>query len=49
MILYSLGGKIVNLLSIDPNERVTPSHHSGGNGLIDQMIDPSAKNHRQKK
>ena len=40
--MYLLGGKIVNPLSIDPDERVTPSHHSGGNGLIDQMIDPSS-------
>ena len=37
-----LGGKIVNPLSIDPNERVTPSHHSGTNGLIDPMVDPSS-------
>jgi hypothetical protein len=41
-LFYLLGGKLVNPLSIDPNERVTPSHHSGGNGMIDQMIDPSS-------
>ena len=36
------GGNIVNPLSIDPNERVTPSHHSGNNGLIDPMVDPTS-------
>ena len=37
-----IGGSIVNPLSIDPNERVTPSHHSGKNGLIDPMVDPTS-------